>query len=885
MRSVATISVAHNYIRIFGFYGEFLATVIKPFCKAELTRFGLQAIPGTRKKIRVPTHVFAKSNNEKTEYRMPSSMLKEFLDFAEYRGYNKARVVMLEEPEITGHDVTFNIQPEYQTPRPDQKEWIDYQLGPGPLKVNNQNTGGGKDQRLSSKIKVPGGWTTMGAIKVGDTVTAWDGTPTKVTGVYPQGVKRVFKITFEDGRSTEAGLGHLWKIYDIFAPGASLYSNGKLVRTKEQVEKNRWRIVTTEELIKLKELPERWRRIYVPLCKSEQVGDKTFKIHPYVMGVILGDGCLSQGCVTITKPYQQLFDKVQSLLPKHIECKWVDDKTFTLIFASPEHRKAKAWHPRESLKELDLMGKRSWEKEIPVEYLHGSHEQRLNLLQGLLDTDGTVSRNDKGSGRAAGTISFSSSSEKLAKGVQYLVRSLGGIAKLSTRTPSFTHKGETKEGRMDYRVHIRHPNPELLLTLNQKCQRATQTQYSESLKLRIADIEELPMEETQCISVEHVDRLYVTDDFIVTHNTYMSLFSMAKISKRTLVTIQPRYITTWENDIAKMMQVEPKDVLKWEFADLPRLAQLCREGTIDPKIIILPTTRITAYLKQCKLDPSLPSLDQIIADINPGLRIIDESHESFHEVCMSLLYGNLPKFFLLSATLKGDDPFMNRMYKAVAPTSVWLKEPDPENYIDIVAWLYSINTRKHRVSTMQFGSYSDIAFEKSILRNPKLLDFYFELADEMYRTFYLDIKEEGTKCLLFFTLIEMCQYMVKRFRERYPGEDFDSFLGTLDKKTPTKYLEHENLVTTPGSTGTGKDIPGSVTLLCFHTVFSIQRNKQIIGRLRQLFGKFGGRITPRFVFPVCVDIPKHGECFKKRKLALAGKQKTWRTMQSNLEAA
>ena len=511
MRSVATISVAHNYIRIFGFYGEFLATVIKPFCKAELTRFGLQAIPGTRKKIRVPTHVFAKSNNEKTEYRMPSSMLKEFLDFAEYRGYNKARVVMLEEPEITGHDVTFNIQPEYQTPRPDQKEWIDYQLGPGPLKVNNQNTGGGK--------------------------------------------------------------------------------------------------------------------------------------------------------------------------------------------------------------------------------------------------------------------------------------------------------------------------------------------------------------------------------------TYMSLFSMAKISKRTLVTIQPRYITTWENDIAKMMQVEPKDVLKWEFADLPRLAQLCREGTIDPKIIILPTTRITAYLKQCKLDPSLPSLDQIIADINPGLRIIDESHESFHEVCMSLLYGNLSKFFLLSATLKGDDPFMNRMYKAVAPTSVWLKEPDPENYIDIVAWLYSINTRKHRVSTMQFGSYSDIAFEKSILRNPKLLDFYFELADEMYRTFYLDIKEEGTKCLLFFTLIEMCQYMVKRFRERYPGEDFDSFLGTLDKKTPTKYLEHENLVTTPGSTGTGKDIPGSVTLLCFHTVFSIQRNKQIIGRLRQLFGKFGGRITPRFVFPVCVDIPKHGECFKKRKLALAGKQKTWRTMQSNLEAA
>ena len=857
MRSVATISVAHNYIRIFGFYGEFLATVIKPFCKAELTKFSLQSIPGTRKKIRVPTHVFAKSNNEKTEYRMPSSMLKEFLDFAEYRGYNRARVVMLEEPEIPGHDVTFTIQPEYQTPRPDQKEWIDYQLGPGPLKVNNQNTGGGKAQCLSAKLKVPGGWTTMGEIKVGDSVIGRDGKPAKVTGVFPQGITKVYRVHFEDGRFTDVNPEHLWSIYNH--------------NTRS------WQTFDTE-WVKARLETKESKRVHIPLCEPEDGEDKEFKIHPYLMGVLLGDGGFTNGNITINKPYPQIFDRICTLLPEHLECKWRDDVTFVVLYKDdPYQKKEDVWHCRTGLHEHGLMGLKSHEKFVPTCYLEGSRQQRLELLQGLMDTDGTVS--DKG------TTSFSSSSEKLSLAVQYLVRSLGGIAKLVYRTTKYSYNGEVKEGRGDYRVHIRYPRPKELFTLDHKRERAQPTQYTATLKSRIVRVEERPDEETQCIMVDNEDHLYVTDDFIVTHNTYMSLYSMAKLAKRTLVTIQPRYITTWENDIAKMMQVEPKDVLKWEFADLPRLAQLCREGAIDPKIIILPTTRITAYLKQCKLDPSLPSLDQIIADINPGLRIIDESHESFHEVCMSLLYGNLPKFFLLSATLKGDDPFMNRMYKAVAPTGVWLKEPDPENYIDIVAWLYSINTRKHRVSTMQFGSYSDIAFEKSILRNPKLLDFYFELADEMYRTFYLDIKEEGTKCLLFFTLIEMCQYMVKRFRERYPGEDFDSFLGTLDKKTPTKYLEHENLVTTPGSTGTGKDIPGSVTLLCFHTVFSIQRNKQIIGRLRQLFGKFGGRITPRFVFPVCVDIPKHGECFKKRKLALAGKQKTWRTMQSNLEAA
>lgn len=782
MRSVATISVANNYIRIFGFADAFESQVLRKYCKMELTKYGQEPIPGTRQKRWVATHVFARTNNDRTEYRMPKTVLEPLLRLAVAQGFNRARIVLEEEPELEGAPAVFSIKEKYKTPREEQNEWIDYKMADGPLKVNEAATGNGKGQPDSAKIKIPGGWTTMGKIKVGDTVTAWDGSPTKVTGVYPQGLKQVYCISFEDGRQTEVDGDHLWEIYDESIPALDKVSWDEDPRRK---------IVFTKDLLAISKDPSLLKQIYFPLPKSEQGNDVKLPMDPYAFGLTLGDA--------------------------------TDD----LI-------------------------------SIPDIYLNGSHKQRLGFLQGLMDANSVLD----------GGIHLTTTSLNLAQAVQYLVWSIGGIAKLVKLDGT-------------HRVEIRYTNPQELFRDETK-QEASKA-YAEVLKgLRLLDVLPVGSEETQCISIAHKDRLYVTDDFIVTHNTYMALYCMMQLQKRTLITIQPRYIPIWQKDLAEMFDISPKDVLVWEYTDLPRLGELCKEGKIDPKIIILPTTRISTYMRTRRKNGNLPCLDEIIANINPGLRIIDEAHESFHEVTLSMFYGNVKKTFLLSATLKGDDPFLNKMYLAMAPKEARLKEAEPENYIDIIAYLYQMDVRKHRVQTLQGGTYNDIALEKSILRNEATKEFYFNLADDMYKRFYLDAKEEGTKCIFFFTLIEMCLYMKERFRAKYPGEDFDTFLGTLDKKTPKKYLEHENLLTTPGSCGTGKDIPGAITCISFHTVFSIQRNKQMIGRLRNLRGKFGGKITPRFVFPVCVDISKHGDCFHKRKLAFAAKQKSWKTLESGL---
>lgn len=760
MRHVATISKAHNYLRIYGYYGEFKDKVIIPFCRKHLYKWGKKPDPDRPgKQVWKVSHVFARSNHDKTEYRIPGSLLKEFLEFATYRGYNPSRVKQEDEPVIKGKRVTFKLKEAYKTPREDQVEWINYQLDTRPVKVNNAATGQGKALIETTPVRVPGGWKQMKELQVGDHVLTVDGSYTPVTGVYPQGVTPTLKVTFEDGRTAVTCPEHLW----LSRKGTD----------------GIWEIQNTAQMM------DTQGDLYIPLGESEKNPDKATIIEPYLIG-------------------------------------WTDR----------------------------ILGDK---------YLEGSTRQRLALLQGLLDHNAHPKRD--------GSIVLFTPYERTAKIVQQLVWSLGGIAR---------YKGK----KHNHYVYIKHKDPASLFTLDEKVNELVGMKFDD-LALKVTSIESSHPARTLCISVAHESRLYVIKDYVVTHNTYMSLYTMVMLGMRTIVTIQPRYITTWLNDIDKMIETEPGDVVVWEQS-LQLLGDAIEQGRIDPKIIILPTTRISLYLRNTRLDPDTPCLDHIMRQIQPGFRILDEGHESFHEVCLSMLYGNLEKFLLLSATLTSDDPFMNQMYKAMLPISIRLKEPDAENYIDIFAYLYQIDLRKFRIKTQQFGSYNDMAVEQSILNDPVLTNFYFEIADKMFQDLYLDIREEGTKCLFFFSLIKMCQVMKDKFLERYPGWDFETYLGTLDKKTPTKYLEHEIVITTPGSCGTGKDIPGLVTNICFHTVFSIQRNKQMIGRLRDLRGKFGGRIVPRFGFPVCVDIEKHRDCEKKRRVAFAPKQSSWKTIDANL---
>lgn len=896
MRRTLTISKGNLYFKV-SEYSQETFTLIRHFCKRNLTKWSKVNIPGQRKAVYKATHVFARTSNDKSEVRLPIGQLDSLKRFLVNNGYDSSRFLELTIPNSVPAKASISLRKEYENPRENQLEWLEYQLGEGAIKVNQATMGVGKFQSLRSLVKVPNGWVTMGSIRVGDIVTASDGTPARVLGVFPQGKQRMFKITTDDGRETLAGLDHLWKIYDTVGPRSSRYNRGKEIRSPEQVEENRWRIVDTKELLRLQEMKHRWGRVFLPLNKSEIVEDKKLPIDPYVLGVLLGDGCISSNEVKVVNESPFIFDKMRKLLGDDYELrrnKWLNSTGLPSSFAIKYKGAATGDSNRlvTKLKLLGLMGCRSWEKFIPNKYLHGSHDQRLALLQGLLDTDGTVSaigvrkrKNRPDSTRKGGTITFSSASEDLSKGVQYLVRSLGGIAKIATRVPTFTHNGVKKKGRVEYRVFIRHPDPNSLFTIPHKKERANPTQYSDNLKLRIKSVVEVEPRMAQCIAIDHPDRLYVTDDFIVTHNTYMSLYTSQKLACRTLITIQPRYIATWLTDMQKTLELSEDDVLLYEDTRLERLIDAFSSGESKQPIVIIPITRIMGYLKRCRDDASLPCLDDIYDAMGIGLRIVDETHESFHEITNTLLFGNIEKTLVLSGTLTADDPFLNNMYLSMFPREIRLKEPEDEHYVDVEAALYKIDTRKYRVNYMQFGSYNDLAFEGSILRNKGLFKLYKDLLLKLFTERYMDIREEGTKCLIFVSRIDMALRFKEILREHFAMIDVDTFLGTMDKKDPYKYLRPEVIITTPGSLGTGKDVPGLVTCINFHTVKSSQRNKQMIGRLRNLFKSFGGRITPRFVFTVCESIQPHMDYFGARKEAFKAKSKSFKRIDTFLRTS
>lgn len=356
--------------------------------------------------------------------------------------------------------------------------------------------GVGKANWVESLVKTPTGWIRMGDVVVGQQLQMPDGSIAPVTGVYPQGVMPLYKVTFADGRSTKVTEEHLWSVFS-----------------------HRWgkpgtrgtKTATTKDLVRyLEDSRERnnkpWYNIFVPTITHPNMSDKPLPIDPYVLGALLGDGCLSTPQPRFSTEDASIVGMLGRLLEQ-------TDARFVKDTKSSDYRiNGTMW--KQPLVELGLLGTKSNNKFVPSEYLEGtSKQQKLDLLAGLLDTDGTIGKTKN--------VSFCSVSEQLSKDVQYLIRSLGGKATITTRKPVYTNRdGVRVAGQIAYNVSIRYPYPRDLFRLERKQKLISEgkTQYANE-GLRVVSVERVEDGEAQCIMVDHPDHLYITDDFIVTHNT------------------------------------------------------------------------------------------------------------------------------------------------------------------------------------------------------------------------------------------------------------------------------------------------------------------------------------------------------------------------------
>jgi hypothetical protein len=355
--------------------------------------------------------------------------------------------------------------------------------------------GTGKAGPLWSKVLTPVGWKLMGDICVGDEVIAGDGSVTKVTGVFPQGKKPIFKVQMSDGATTHCCDEHLWL-------------------TKTQNDRNYgrdWSVRPLKEVRETLHLHKKHgrkdRNHSIPMVGPVQFCEQELPMHPYLLGVILGDGCTVHGNCTVTLSSPEIAYKIFELLPEGAGLSLVEErancKTYRLLdgLSKPGIRNI--------LRKLGAWDCHSWEKFVPQEYLHGSVQQRIDLLHGLMDTDGTT---------GGTSTTFDSSSRALRDAVVFIVQSLGGKVSCSERQPWFTYQGEKKQGRISYRAFISMPPGFKSFSIEEKASKEIErTKYTPS---RLIDsVEYIGDDEAQCIMVDHSSHTYVTDDFIVTHNT------------------------------------------------------------------------------------------------------------------------------------------------------------------------------------------------------------------------------------------------------------------------------------------------------------------------------------------------------------------------------
>lgn len=441
----------------------------------------------------------------------------------------------------------------------------------------------GKGSPLDEPVLTPKGWRAIGDLEVDDFVIGSSGERTRVTGVFDRGVLPTYRVSMTDGSSVRVDGDHLWSV--ITLKGVS-----KVISTSD---------LLTSEL----QVSDGTRKYGIPL-----VGEVEFdrpvqlSIHPYVMGALLANGYspTGRGQVYFSSNSDSIRDAVSSF-----EAGWSDASpmrgTRRLAQVSSRGDFINRWA------QLGLHGVKSREKFVPDEYLYASIENRRLLLAGLMDCDGRTSSNGS-------RASYSTTSENLRDAVIHLVRSLGGEARWSVtdvkRKPYFTvsiHMSDTP------------------FMFGDRGSRWSKNTGRLAPARKIKSIERIEDHEIRCIAVKASDHLYVTKDFIVTHNTaaYKHLsYLMGLPFERISITM-----STEVDELAGKMEYHPDEGTVFRYG---RLAN----AWTKPSVICLDEPNSARPDVWFMLRPLLDSEKQLAIDASHG-EILPRHESSYLGLAMN----------------------------------------------------------------------------------------------------------------------------------------------------------------------------------------------------------------------------------------------------------
>ena len=376
----------------------------------------------------------------------------------------------------------------------------------------------GRAQPAFTKVLTPNGFQAIGDLKIGDLVFGSDGRPTKVLGVYPQGFKEIYRVHTQDGSSTLASGDHLWSVH-----------------TRDDKRRGKpARVLQTKEMIGNLRAAH-YHRYELPLLSSPvHFESQPVPLDAYALGLLLGDGCISASTSpSFATADPELAEALQRLIPE-ISVRRKSDFDYVLVGRVGRGGDVRIKNPiTEAMRQLGLAGTKSDDKFVPVEYLRNTPVVRLAVLQGLFDSDGGPVTQD---GRTC-RIQYGTASEQLADDVTFLVQSLGGVVYRRTRKAEGRKPGLARGRQVHHRadahiLDIRLPEGVVPFRLARKVAKYDVSGGGRPMRF-IDRIEPAGTEEAVCIQVAAEDSLYVTEDFLLTHNTLNDAFIILDEAQNT----------------------------------------------------------------------------------------------------------------------------------------------------------------------------------------------------------------------------------------------------------------------------------------------------------------------------------------------------------------
>lgn len=343
---------------------------------------------------------------------------------------------------------------------------------------------GGKALALDTPILTPSGWKCMGDLRPGDCVFGDDGKPTKVTAVSPVMYDHIcYDVVFSDGSIITADADHLWETFSKLTRRSIKKNKGKLLKRSPIKGPS---VVTTQQ-IKDTLLHGKEANHTVKLARPIYFEPKKLPVDPYVLGVWLGDGNSKNAAF-----YSADMEIVREL----------ERRGYPTVKSKDKYRYGiKNLTP--GLKTLDLFGN----KHIPELYLLSSEEQRLELLRGLLDTDGYCDER--------GRVEFCNTNKQITDGVKFLAESLGMKCTLTSKIPKCQ---SNKACARAYLVHIV-TNQQVFL-LSRKQARIKKDKCRSAGHRFIWEVRERESVPVRCIMVDNQSHLFLAGKSLIpTHNS------------------------------------------------------------------------------------------------------------------------------------------------------------------------------------------------------------------------------------------------------------------------------------------------------------------------------------------------------------------------------